>query len=334
MAMRKTPRRTKKADSKKSGIAKKVIVVVGATGAQGGGLVRAILDDKNGPFTARAITRNVDSDKARALADAGAEVVAADLDDVKSLKQAFQGAHGAFCVTNFWEHFKPEKEISQARNMAQAAKDAGVKHLIWSTLEDTRESIPISDDRMPTLMGKYKVPHFDGKGEANAIFTEQGVPTTFLVTSFYWENFIHFGMGPKKGADGKLAITLPLGNKKLAGIASEDIGKTAYAIFEDGAEMIGKTVGIAGGHLTGAQIAKSLSKALGQPVVYNAVSPAAFRGFGFPGAEDLGNMFQFNSEFEQDCCDARNISETKSLNPELQTFDRWLGENKSRIPLG
>jgi uncharacterized protein YbjT (DUF2867 family) len=253
---------------------------------------------------------------------------------VKSLKKAFEGAHGVFCVTNFWEHFKAEKEIAQARNMAQAAKDAGVRHVIWSTLEDTRDSIPLSDDRMPTLMGKYKVPHFDGKGEANAIFTELGVPTTFLVTSFYWENFIHFGMGPKKGADGKLAITLPMGGRKLAGIAVEDIGKTAYAIFEDGDEMIGKTVGIAGGHLTGEQMAKSLSKALGQPVSYNAITPAAFRAFGFPGAEDLGNMFQFNSEFEQDCCDARNISETKSLNPELQTFDRWLTENKSRIPLG
>jgi len=334
MATRKTPRRTKKADNRKTGIAKKVIAVVGATGAQGGGLVRAILNDKNGPFTARAITRNADSDKAKALADAGAEVVTADLDDVKSLKKAFEGAHAAYCVTNFWEHFKPEKEISQARNMAQAAKDAGVKHVIWSTLEDTRQSIPLSDDRMPTLMGKYKVPHFDGKGEANAVFTEQGVPTTFLLTSFYWDNFIHFGMGPKKGADGKLAITLPMGSRKLAGIAAEDIGKTAYAIFEDGDEMIGKTVGIAGGHLTGEQMAKSLSKALGQTVIYNAVSPAAFRAFGFPGADDLGNMFQFNSEFEQDCCDARNISETKSLNPELQTFDRWLGENKSRIPLG
>jgi len=334
MATRKTPRRTKKADSKKAGIAKKVIAVVGATGAQGGGLVRAILEDKNGPFTARAITRNVNSDKAKALADAGAEVVIADLDDAKSLKKAFEGAHGVYCVTNFWEHFKPEKEVSQARNMAQAAKDAGVKHVIWSTLEDTRESIPLSDERMPTLMGKYKVPHFDGKGEANAIFTQLSVPTTFLLTSFYWDNFIHFGMGPKKGADGKLAITLPLGSKKLAGIAAEDIGKTAYAIFDDGDEMIGKTVGIAGGHLTGEQMAKSLSKALGQTVTYNAVSPAAYRAFGFPGADDLGNMFQFNSEFEQDCCDARNISETKSLNPELQTFDRWLGENKSRIPLG
>jgi uncharacterized protein YbjT (DUF2867 family) len=334
MATRKTPRRTKKADSKKSSVGKKIIAVVGATGAQGGGLVRAILNDKNGPFAARAITRNVNSDKAKALADAGAEVVAADLDDVKTLKKAFEGAYGVFCVTNFWEHLKPEKEISQARNMAQAAKDAGVKHVIWSTLEDTRQSIPLSDERMPTLMGKYKVPHFDGKGEANAIFAQLGVPTTYLVTSFYWENFIHFGMGPKKGADGKLAITLPLGSKKLPSIASEDIGKTAYAIFDEGAEMIGKTVGVAGGHLTGEQMAKSLSKALGQQVVYNAVSPAAYRAFGFPGAEDLGNMFQFNAEFEQNCCDARNISETKSLNPELQTFDRWLGENKSRIPLG
>ena len=333
MATRKTPRRTKKAD-KKNTTGKRIIAVVGATGAQGGGLVRAILNDKNGPFTARAITRNVNSDKAKALADAGAEVVAADLDDVKSLKQAFEGAHGAFCVTNFWEHFKPEKEITQARNMAKAAKDAGVKHVIWSTLEDTRQSIPLSDDRMPTLMGKYKVPHLDAKGEANAIFTELGVPTTFLVTSFYWDNFIHFGMGPKKGADGKLAITLPMGTKKLAGIAAEDIGKTAYAIFEKGDEMIGKTVGVAGGHLTGAQMAKSLSKALGQQVNYNAVTPAAYRGFGFPGAEDLGNMFQFFSDFEQDCCDARGISDTKTLNPELQTFDRWLAANKSRIPLG
>jgi uncharacterized protein YbjT (DUF2867 family) len=335
MATRKTPRRTKKAtDKKRSTSGKKIIAVVGATGAQGGGLVRAILNDKNGPFTARAITRNVNSDKAKALADAGAEVVAADLDDVKSLKKAFEGAHGVFCVTNFWEHFKPEKELSQARNMAQAAKDAGIKHVIWSTLEDTRKSIPLSDDRMPTLMGKYKVPHLDAKGEADAIFTELGVPTTFLVTSFYWDNFIHFGMGPKKGADGKLAITLPMGTKKLAGIGAEDIGKTAYAIFEKGDEMIGKTVGIAGGHLTGAQMAKSLSKALGQPVNYNAIPPATYRGLGFPGADDLGNMFQFFSDFEQDCCDARSITETKSLNPELQTFDRWLGENKSRIPLG
>jgi uncharacterized protein YbjT (DUF2867 family) len=274
---------------------KKIIAVIGATGAQGGGLVNAILKDKKGPFAVRAITRDPTSTKAKELAKAGAEVVAADIDDEKSLAKAFKGAYGAFCVTFFWAHLKPEKELSEARNMAKAAKDAGVKHVIWSTLEDTRKSIPLSDGRMPTLMGKYKVPHFDAKGEANEIFTELGVPTTFLVTSFYWDNFIHFGMGPKKGADGKLAITLPLGTKKLAGIAAEDIGKAAYAIFEKGTEMIGKTVGVAGGHLTGAQMAKSLTKALGQEVRYNDVPPATYRSFGFTGADDLGNMFQFNS---------------------------------------
>ena len=315
-------------------IEKKIIAVVGATGAQGGGLVRAILNDTKGPFAARVITRDPKSDKAKQFADEGAEVVAGDVDDVKSLKKAFTGAHGAFCVTFFWAHMKPELELAQARNMAQAAKDAGVHHVIWSTLEDTRKSIPLSDNRMPTLMGKYKVPHFDAKGEANDIFTELGVPTTFLVTSFYWDNFIHFGMGPKKGPDGKLAITLPMGTKKLPSIAAEDIGKAAYAIFEKGDELIGKTIGVAGGHLTGAQMAKSLTKALGQEVKYNAVTPEQFRAFGFPGADDLGNMFQFNSEFEQDCCDARSISETKSLNPDLLTFDRWLTQNKARIPLG
>jgi uncharacterized protein YbjT (DUF2867 family) len=142
---------------------KKMIAVVGATGAQGGGLVRAILSDKNGGFAVRALTRDVNSEKAKALAKLGAEVVAANVDDVESLKRAFNGAYGAFCVTFFWEHFSPEKESAQAKAMAQAAKQAGVQHVIWSTLEDTRQWVPLSDNRMPTLQGKYKVAHFDGK---------------------------------------------------------------------------------------------------------------------------------------------------------------------------
>jgi hypothetical protein len=143
---------------------KKIIAVVGATGAQGGGLVRAIMSDVSGDFTARALTRNVNSDKAKELAKLGAEIVAADVDDVESLKRAFAGAYGAFCVTFFWEHFSPEKELTHVKSMADAAKDAGVEHVIWSTLEDTRKWVPLSDDRMPTLMGKYKVPHFDTRG--------------------------------------------------------------------------------------------------------------------------------------------------------------------------
>jgi uncharacterized protein YbjT (DUF2867 family) len=312
---------------------KKIIAVAGATGAQGGGLVRAIMADSGGPFTARALTRNPNSDKAKVLAALGAEIVHADVDDASSLMNAFRGAHGAYCVTFFWEHMKPEKELVEARNLAQAVKQAKVAHVIWSTLEDTRKLVPLSDNRMPTLRGKYKVPHFDVKGEANGIFVELGVPTTFLVTSFYWDNLINFGMGPKKGPDGSLAITLPMGSARLAGIAAEDIGKCAYGVFKKGKDLIGKTVGIAGEHLTGAQMAASLAKALGQPVRYNEITPEVYRGFGFPGADDLGNMFQVDRDFEKDMCGARNLDASRSLNPELQTFEQWLTKNKGKIPI-
>ncbi|MCU0736678.1 MAG: NmrA/HSCARG family protein [Methylotetracoccus sp.] len=312
---------------------KKIIAVVGATGAQGGGLVRAIQSDPSGGFTARALARDVNSDKAKALADLGAEVVAADVDDGESLKRAFEGAHGAYCVTFFWAHFSPEKEQAQARAMAQAAKHARLKHVIWSTLEDTRQWVPLHDDRMPTLMGRYKVPHFDAKGEANPFFTDLGLPVTFLLTAFYWDNFISFGMGPKKGPDGTLAITLPMGDKKLPGIASEDIGGCAYGIFKRGSQFVGKTVGVAGAHLTGAQMAAALGRALDREVRYNAVSPEVYRGFGFPGAEDLGNMFQFKRDFEEYYCGVRDLAVARSLNPALQTFDQWLAQNKNRIPI-
>ncbi|TAL67148.1 MAG: NmrA/HSCARG family protein [Bacteroidetes bacterium] len=312
---------------------KKIIAVVGATGAQGGGLARAILNDKNSGFDVRAITRKVDSDKALSLKIMGAEVVYADLDNQESLNKAFEGAYGAFCVTNFWEHFSPEKEYTQAGNQARAAKHAGVKHVIWSTLEDTREWLPISDERMPVLMGKYNVPHFDAKGEANKLFTEFGLPATILNTSFYWDNFIYFGLGPKRGEDGKLAFTFPIGKAKLPGIAAEDIGKCAYGIFKKGNDFIGKTVGIAGGHPTGEEMASAMTDVLGQEIRYNDVPPEVYRTFGFPGADEMGNMFQFKRDFNKQYCDARNLDFTRSINPELQDFNTWLNKNKSLIPV-
>jgi uncharacterized protein YbjT (DUF2867 family) len=309
----------------------KIIAVFGATGAQGGGLVRAILRDPQTGFTARAITRDVNSEKAKALAKIGAEVVSADIDNPETVKKAVDGAYGAYCVTFFWAHFSPEKEMAEAQTMATAAKSAGLKHVIWSTLEDTRKWSPLSDPRIPTLHGKYKVPHFDGKGESNHFFIDAGVPTTILLTSFYWDNFVSFGMGPQKGPDGKLAITLPMDDKRLPGIAAEDIGKCAYGIFKRGNEFIGKTVGIAGEHLSGAQMAAGFSELLGQEVRYNAISPDVFRSLGFPGADDLGNMFQFKRDFNEYFCGARDIGFSKSINPELQDFKTWLRNHKSAI---
>jgi len=308
---------------------KKTIAVIGSTGAQGGSLARAILADPEGGFAVRAITRT--AARARALADLGAEVVEADLDDAESLRRAFAGAHGAFLVTNFWEHFSPEKEVAQAGNMARAAKEAQLAHVVWSTLEDTRVRVPLADPRMPTLQEKYKVPHFDGKGEADALF--EGLPVTYLLTSFYWDNLIHFGMGPKPGPDGRLAFTLPMGDRKLPGIAAEDIGRAAYGLFRRGPEVIGQRVGIAGEHLTGAEMAAALTQVLGRTVVHHAATPAAYRALGFPGADDLGNMFQYKAEFEREFCASRDVERSRALNPGLQTFAQWLSANRERIPV-
>jgi uncharacterized protein YbjT (DUF2867 family) len=310
----------------------KIVAVIGATGAQGGGLVRAMLRDPARRFVPRAITRDPASEKARALAAAGVEVVQADADKPETLRGAFSGAYGAFCVTNFWEHFSPERELAQADAMARATRDAGVEHVIWSTLEDTRKWVPLEDDRMPTLMGRYKVPHFDAKGEADDLFLKHGAPTTLLLTSFYWDNLIYFGMEPKRDADGVLALTMPMGRAKLPGIAAEDIGKCAHGVLRRGTATTGQTVGIAGEHLSGEEMAAGLSAALGETVRYNAIEPAEYRALGFPGADDLGNMFQFNHDFADDFRAARPVAVARELNPELQSFESWLAANKDRIP--
>jgi len=312
---------------------KKIITVFGATGAQGGGLARSIQMDRDGPFAVRAVTRDPESAAARALAAAGAEVVKADLDDASAVARTLEGAYGAFCVTFFWAHFSPEKELAEARTMAQAAAAAGLEHVIWSTLEDTRRFMPLDDPRMPTLMGKYKVPHFDAKGEADQAFRDAGVPTTFLRTSFYWDNLIHFGSGPKPGADGTLEFVLPMGSARLPGIAAEDIGRCAHGILQSPTYYVGRTVGIAGEHLTGAEMAAALGRALGREVRHLDVPPDVYRGFGFPGADDLGNMFQFKRDFNAEFCAARNVQHSRALNPRLLDFGQWLAVNAARIPL-
>ena len=310
---------------------KKIITVFGATGAQGGGLVRAILNDKNSEFAVRAVTRDKNSEKARTLAQMGVEVVEADIDKPESLTNVLQGSYGAFFVTFYWAHMDPDREITEIENMAKAAKATGIKHAVWSTLDDTKIFYPLEDTRMPTLLEKFKVPHFETKGGSDHFFTDNGVPTTFLQTTFYWDNFVYFGMGPRKGADGVLAITFPMGDKKLPGIAAEDIGKCAYGIFKQGPEFIGKTVGISGEHLSISEMAAAMTKALGQEVRYNEITPEIYRSFGFPGAEDTGNMFQFYRDQNDYFRKSRDVAFTKSLNPELLSFDRWLEINKDKL---
>jgi uncharacterized protein YbjT (DUF2867 family) len=309
---------------------KKIIAVIGSTGSQGGGLVNAILSDPNGGFAARALTRDPNKDKSTALAAAGAEVVQADIDDIESLKKAFAGAHGVYGVTNFWEHFSAEKEKQQAKNIADAAKAAGVKHVIWSTLEDTRQFMPADDKRMPILQGQYRVPHFDAKAEADAYFKD--VPTTFLLTTFYWDNLYMFGLAPKKNEQGTYQWAFPMGQKKLAGIAVEDIGKVAYGIFKAGNQYVGKKVGIYGEALTIEEMSKKVASALGLPsVYYHAAEADEYRGYGFPGADEMGNMFQYYRDFDTQFFAMRDQNTARTLNPALQNFDTFLQKNKDKV---
>lgn len=310
---------------------KKIIAVTGATGAQGGGLVRAIQADPSGQFQARAITRNPDSDAAQRLKAIGAEVVQGDLTDGDSIDRAFRGAHGAFCVTFYWDHMSPERELADARTLAESAAQESVPHVVWSTLEDTRKWVPLESDQMPTIHEHYKVPHFDVKGEANKFF--KGSPTTFLLTSFYWDNLIGFGMNPKPDGQGGYMFRLPTGEAKMPGIAAEDIGKCAYGVFKQGSALINKAVGISGEHLSGAEMAAVLSDVLGVSVRHHSASPEEFRSYGFPGADDLGNMFQFKRDFEADFRGPRDVEASRRLNPELLSFRRWVELNKERIPL-
>jgi uncharacterized protein YbjT (DUF2867 family) len=313
---------------------KNVIAVMGATGAQGGGLVRAIHAERDGPLTVRAITRKPDSEKAQALAALGIQVVAGDADDPPSLERAFAGAHGVFCVTNFWEHFSPDRETDQATAMARASRKAGVQHVVWSTLEDTRTAVPLDDDRLPTLQGKYKVPHFDAKGAMDRVFAAEAAPTTYLLAAFYWENFIHFGMGPRKAPDGGLVLALPLGGVKLPGIAAEDIGKCAYGVFRRGTGTVGQRFGIAGDVLSGEEMATKMGRALGRTVRFEDVPFDVYRGLGFPGADDLANMFQYQAILGEAFLRSRSTEVARSLNPQLLSFDAWLERNANRIPIG
>ncbi|MFI1358416.1 NmrA/HSCARG family protein [Streptomyces sp. NPDC020898] len=310
---------------------KKVIAVAGATGAQGGGAARAILADPESGFTVRALTRDPESPAARELAALGAEVVRADFGDESTVHKAFEGAYGAFLVTNFWAHGSAAQEFAEIEVLARAAAATGLRHVVWSTLEDTRVLLPLEDSRMPVLQEKYNVPHFDIKGEGNELFSQAGVPTTFLNTTFYFQGFLQ-GLGPQRGEDGVLALNLPLEDGKLlAGVDVADIGRTAFAILKGGESFIGQTVGLAGDHLTGAQYAAKFETALGEPVRFQAVPYDYFRTLDMPVAAELGNMFQYYGDFDREFTGARDLTRVREINPALKSFDAWLAENASKF---
>lgn len=307
------------------------IAVFGATGAQGGGVARALLARRDPALHVRALTRQPGAPRSQALATLGAEVVYADLDEPDSLIGPLQAVDAVFGVTNFWEHLSPERELAQARHLAEAVRRVKVPHLVWSTLEDTRRWVPLEDPRWPTLMQHYKVPHMDAKGASDQYMRAAGVSLTLLRTSFYWDNLIHFGMAPQPGPDGTLQFLLPMGDRPLPGIAAEDIGRCAATLLLRGPKGTVQTVGVAGEHLTGAQMAEQMAQLLNRPVRHVDPGRACYAALGFPGAADLANMFAFKHDFNNEFCAQREVQATRELHPELLDFRSWLARHASEL---
>jgi len=299
------------------------IAVLGATGQQGGAVVRALV--AKGVHVV-AITRSTSSEKAKELANLkNVEVRCGDLNDQKSLEAAFSGCDGAFVIANFWEGMDPTKEMKQYEACAQALKNVGgMKHIVMSSLEDTANHPKMADAKVlhQDPSGGMKVPHFDSKNRSHNYF--DGLPVTFLYTSCYIENFTSF-FSLNKQADESYEFTLPLGQGPIAWTILEDVGKMTAGIFER-PSMIGQTVGSASLHCSAAQLAGYMSTATGLKITYNCVPWTTFAAFGFPGAEELAQMFKFFTDNQDEFLAVRDLQRCRDLGGPLadpvETFRR------------
>jgi uncharacterized protein YbjT (DUF2867 family) len=301
------------------------IVVIGATGLQGGAVARALV--ANGKFDVCGVVRNTNSDEAMELTKLGVELIPADLDDLDSLKLAFKGAYGAFFVTDYWEHLSPDKEIQQIKNLAEAGKSAGLRLVVNSALEDTRNIIKPGSMRKTRL--DYYVPHFDAKGSCME-YVESHVPTIHLLTSGYYENFLNAGMRPELDNKGRLSISLPLAQAKCCLVAVEDIGKFAAKLFER-PDLIGQKLGIASQILNMDQVVNAFAKVFGKMFVYHDIELEKLALCDFPGADDLANMYQFLRDYSDICIQHRDMDTTKKILSDPKPLTTWLSEHKSEF---
>ena len=292
----------------------KTILVTGATGAQGGSVAHHLLN--GGKFAVRCLTRHPDSDKATALKQAGAEVVQGDLEDIESLRAALRGCYGVFGVTNYWEHF--EKEYEHGKNLVDAVQAAGVEHFVFSTLASYTK---ISN-------GEFEAPHCDIKAQVEEYTRTLDLNATFVSVAFYYGNFLTF-FPPQKQEDGTFAFGFPQGDTKLAAYAVEDTGGVVAPIFDNPAEFQGRVVGVVGDDRPPAEYAEIMTRVLGKTVVYNYIRREVFASFGFPGADDLANMFEVQRRFIPNR--QVDLEESRRLYPPMQTFESWLSGHKDKF---
>ena len=295
-------------------MSRKTILVFGATGAQGGSVARSLL--LRGKFNVRAITRKPESTAAQALAELGAEIVQGDLEDPATLAAALEGAYGVYGVTNFWEHY--EKEGPQGRNLVQAVASANVQHFVFSTLP------PIAK----ATNGALRSPHFDLKAEHEEYARSLGIPSTFIHVPFYFENFLYF-FPPRPAGDGTYQFGFPQGDTPLAAMSVQDVGPIVASIFEHRDQYLGKVLSLAGDEIPATEYAAAMSRATGMDIRYAYVPRETFAALGFPGAEDLADMFEFYRVHIPSR--VRDIETCRAMNPALQNFETWMQRNAGTL---
>ncbi|XP_004705894.1 nmrA-like family domain-containing protein 1 [Echinops telfairi] len=290
---------------------KKLVVVFGATGAQGGSVARTLLED--GTFTVRVVTRDPGQHAAKALRLQGAEVVQGDQNDQASMELALTGAYATFIVTNYWENLSQEQEVKQGKLLADLAKRLGLRYVVYSGLENIQK----------LTGGKLCVGHFDGKGQVEEYFRAIGVPMISVRLPCYFENLLSYFL-PKKAPDGKsYLLSLPMGDIPMDGMAVADLGPVVLSLLKAPEEYVGQDIGLSTCRHTPAEYAALLSKHLGKAVHDAKTTPEEYEKLGFPGAQDLANMFRFYA-LKPD----RNIGLTLRLNPRARTLDQWLEQHK------
>lgn len=289
----------------------KLVVVFGATGAQGGSVARALLED--GTFKVRVVTRNPKKKAAEQLRLLGAEVVQGDQDDEASMEQALTGAHAAFIVTNFWENCNQEQEVKQGKQLADVAKRLGLHYVVYSGLENVKK----------LTAGKLVARHFDGKGEVEEYFRALGVPMTSVRLPCYFENLLSYFL-PQKAPDGKsYLLNLPMGDVPMDGMSVADLGPVVLSLLQRPEEYVGQNLGLSTCRHTPQEYAALLCKHTGKDVRDAKTTPEDYEKLGFPGAKDLANMFRFYTLKPE-----RNIELTLRLNPKARTLDQWLEQHK------
>lgn len=275
----------------------KLIVVIGATGSQGGAVTRHLL--KKG-FKIRAFVRDGSKPAAAELKNKGVEIYEGNLEDINALNKAYKGAYGVFSVQNFWIHGY-DKEVMQGKNAAKAAKEAGVKHFVYSSVA--------SSDQNTGLV------HFDSKWEIEKYIHTLNIPYTIVKPVFFMENF-HGWFKPAE-ADGKYSINLAMHKEtKLQMIAVDDIGAIVAVIFENPEKYMNKTIELAGDEPEMQKVTDEFSKKLGKPVSFNEIPLDVLRA----NSKEMADMFEWFMNVGYKA----NIDEIRKIHPGLKNFSKWL----------